>query len=255
MRCRDGAWTLGDNPNGDFLKSVCRWGLNVLQRKNLIRRGLNSTASCCADKLELRSLKQFQSCQSCLPTLGPSFPGFPMGPLIPGSPCAQHSVHLRPRDKRSEKKRRWLATREEQLFFTTFYTAPPLIAAISFLAPFLPAGRLALVLRWAPSLPSVLAGLGLWSGTRCRHSAKRGWGRRRRGKRMRKKRKDFIRLKRSTAFLPFIMSHPPGGGQDPDRHRVFSKCLRAGPPPQQRLQECLSHRWAVNFVKLIDCDI
>lgn len=110
--------------------------------------------------------------QSCLPTLGPSFPGFPMGPLIPGSPCSQHSVHLRPRDKRSEKKALTSDTRRIR-FFTTFYTAPPLIAAISFLAPFLPAGRLALVLRWAPSLPSVLAGLGLWSGTRCRHSAKR----------------------------------------------------------------------------------
>lgn len=50
MRCRDGAWTLGDNPNGDSMKSICRQGLNISQRKNLIRRSLNSTSSRCSSR-------------------------------------------------------------------------------------------------------------------------------------------------------------------------------------------------------------
>lgn len=127
-----------------------------------------------------------------MPTLGPSFPGFPMGPRIPGSPCGQRSVHLRPQNTCSKTKKR--AMREEQRitfchFF--FWTAPRLISAISVLAPFLLAGRLNHVLQGAPSLPSALAGLGLWSGTSCRHSAKRRWGKWRTGKRRRRRKKRF----------------------------------------------------------------
>lgn len=89
-------------------------------------------------------------------------------------------------------------------------------ALISVLAPFLLAHPLVLAPRGTPSPPSVQAGPALSSGTRCRHSASAGEAKKK--KKEKKKwwhRKDFIRLKRSTEFPPFIMSRPPGGGQRP----------------------------------------
>lgn len=186
MRCGDGAWTLGDNPNGDFMKNVCREGLNISQRKDLIRWGLNST-----EVIPLGS-----SHQTSLPTLGPSFPGFPMGPLMPGSPCGQRSVHLRPQNTWSKTKKR--PTRDVQritlcnflhsFFFNFCNQLPCTFSPGRPSKPCAPGGPFS---PFCPGRPGTL----VWHKLQafCQVQVRQVvYGE--------KKKKGFIRLKRSTAF-------------------------------------------------------